>query len=119
MQSVLDWRRVLRAARYSWQGLTAVTRQEASFRQELAATAVLLPLGLWLGQGGVEKALLAGTLLVVLIVELLNTGIETAINRISPELHPLSGLAKDIGSAAVMLAMLLVAMVWGLLLWPQ
>ncbi|MFI4921077.1 MAG: diacylglycerol kinase, partial [Gammaproteobacteria bacterium] len=74
------------------------------------------PLSLWLGHGGAERALLAGALLQVLIVELLNTGIEVVVDRISPERHALSGLAKDLGSAAVMISLLLAAVVWACIL---
>ncbi len=76
-----------------------------------------LPLGLWLGPGGVEKALLAGSLVLVLIVELLNSALEAVVDRIGAERHPLSGRAKDLGSAAVLLTLLLAAGVWGLVLW--
>lgn len=81
--------------------------------------ALALPLGLYLGQGGVEKALLAASIMLVLLTEILNTAIEAVVNRISTEQHPLSGLAKDLGSAAVFLALVLAALVWGLILWPQ
>ena len=85
-------------------------------RQELALFVVLAPLGLWLGRNGVERALLFGSLLLVLVVELLNSAIEAAINRIGAERNELSGLAKDLGSAAVFVALLIVISVWTLVL---
>ena len=101
---------------YSWRGLVACFRSEAAFRQELALAAVLLPLGLWLGDTGVERALLSGSVLLILIVELLNTGVEYVVDRIGAELHELSGKAKDIASAAVFLALLNLILVWALVL---
>ncbi|MFN7197059.1 MAG: diacylglycerol kinase, partial [Hylemonella sp.] len=85
---------------------------EKAFRQEAIAAVVLLPASLWLGQSWVEVVLLAGTVVIVMIVELLNTGIETAIDRIGPEWHDLSKRAKDMGSAAVLLSLLLCAGIW-------
>ena len=103
--------RVWHAAGYSLQGLRAGWR-ETAFRQEAIAAVVLLPTAPWVGRGWVETALLAGSVLLVLIAELLNSGIEAAIDRIGPEWHPLSKRAKDMGSAAVLLALLLCAAVW-------
>lgn len=103
--------RVLHAGGYSIQGLIAGW-QETAFRQEAIAAMVLLPLAFWLGQSWVETALLAGSVLLVMIVELLNTGIESAIDRIGPEWHDLSKRAKDMGSAAVLLSLLLCVGVW-------
>ena len=103
--------RVLHAGGYSVQGLLAGW-QETAFRQEAIAAMVLLPLAFWLGQNWVETALLAGSVLLVMIVELLNTGIESAIDRIGPEWHDLSKRAKDMGSAAVLLSLLLCAGIW-------
>ena len=93
--------RIIKAATYSYQGLVACYKTEAAFRQELALAAVLLPLGLWLGNSGIERALLAGSVLLVLIVELLNTGVEYVVDRFGGEIHELSGKAKDIASAGV------------------
>ncbi len=104
--------RIWHAAGYSLEGLRAGWHEKA-FRQEALAALVLLPASLWLGRGWVEVALLAGSVLIVMIVELLNTGIETAIDRIGPEWHDLSKRAKDMGSAAVLLALLLCAGIWG------
>ncbi len=109
--------RVVHAAYYSLQGLAAGWG-ETAFRQEALAAIVMLPLAFLLGQDWVEVALLAGSVLLVLIVELLNTGIESCIDRIGPEWHELSKRAKDMGSAAVLLSLLLCAGVWLAALWP-
>jgi diacylglycerol kinase (ATP) len=94
-------------------------RNESAFRQETALALVLVPAAFWLGRNWVETALLAGSVLLVLIVELLNSAIEAAIDRISFELHDLSKLAKDFGSAAVMLALLLCGGIWAAALWQR
>jgi diacylglycerol kinase (ATP) len=111
--------RIARAFRYSFQGLRAAFRHEAAFRQELMLAFPLLPLGLWLGEGGVERALLVGSWLLVLIVELLNSAMEATVDRFGPEHHALSGRAKDMGSAAVMLSICLAMLVWTLILVPR
>ncbi len=108
--------RFIDAAGYSWKGLKAAYKNEEAFRQELILFCILVPLGLLLGNSGVEKALLVGSLLLVLIVELLNSAVEAVVDRIGMEQHELSGRAKDIGSAAVALSMVLVAATWGLVL---
>ncbi len=100
------------ALRYSWQGLRATYRHEEAFRLELWSLPVLVPLAVWLADGAGELAALLGSVLFVLIVELLNTAIESAIDRIGSEPHPLSGRAKDQASAAVLLSLLLAAGVW-------
>jgi diacylglycerol kinase (ATP) len=104
--------RIWHAGGYSLDGLRAGWG-ETAFRQEALAALLLVPLAFWLGRNWVEIALLAGSILTVLIVELLNTGIETAIDRIGPEWHDLSKRAKDMGSAAVLLSLLLAVGVWG------
>jgi diacylglycerol kinase (ATP) len=104
-------RRIWHAAGYSLEGLRAGWHEPA-FRLEAIASIVLLPLSFWLGRNWAEVALLAGSVLLVMIVELLNTGIETAIDRIGPEWHSLSKRAKDMGSAAVLLSLLIAAGVW-------
>ena len=86
---------------------------------ELALFVVLAPLGIWLGQSGVERALLVGSLMLVLIVELLNSAVEALVDRIGSERHELSGVAKDLGSAAVFVALVLVVVVWSLVLIPR
>ena len=103
--------RIIHAGGYSIQGLKAGWG-ETAFRQEAIAAIFLVPAAFWLGRNWVETALLAGTVLIVMIVELLNTGIETAIDRIGPEWHALSKRAKDMGSAAVLLSLLLCGGVW-------
>lgn len=105
-------RRIWHAAGYSLQGLRAGWHEKA-FRQEAIAAVVLLPAALWLGRDWVEVALLAGSVVLVLITELLNSAVEAAIDRIGPEWHELSKRAKDMGSAAVLLALLLAAGTWG------
>jgi diacylglycerol kinase (ATP) len=108
--------RVLNATRYSLEGFAAAARHEDAFRQELVIVAIMAPLGLWLGHSGLERALLVGCLFLVLIVELLNSAIEAAVDRISFENHRLAKRAKDIGSAAVMLSLVNAAVVWLLIL---
>ena len=103
--------RLWHALRYSLHGLRAGW-SETAFRQEALAAMVLLPLSLWLGQSWVEVALLAGSVVLLMVVELLNSGIEAAIDRIGPEWHALSKRAKDMGSAAVLLSLLLCAGIW-------
>ena len=116
MFSARSFNRLAKATGYSWQGLRAAFRNEEAFRQELLLFAALAPLAFWLGDSGVERALLLGTLFLVLIVELLNSAIETAIDRFGEESHPLSGRAKDMGSAAVIVSIACVIVVWGVLL---
>ncbi|MBT8428912.1 MAG: diacylglycerol kinase [Gammaproteobacteria bacterium] len=111
--------RIVRAFGYSLQGLGAALRHEAAFRQELMLAALLLPPGLWLGESGVERALLTGSWVLVLIVELLNSAIEATVDRFGPEHHVLCGRAKDIGSAAVFLSIGLAIMVWALIIFPH
>lgn len=105
-------RRVLNATRYSIDGLRAAWQYEDAFRQELLLAAVMIPVALWLPVSLVEKILLVAVVLLVLIVELLNTGIEAAIDRDSLEINPLGKRAKDYGSAAVMLSLLLAGGTW-------
>jgi diacylglycerol kinase (ATP) len=108
--------RVLRALTASLQGLSGAFREEAAFRQELGLAALVIPLGLWLGHSGVERALLIAPMLLILIVELLNSAIEATVDRIGFERHALAGLAKDIGSAAVFMSFVLLTAVWLLVL---
>jgi diacylglycerol kinase (ATP) len=108
--------RILHAAGYSVQGLRAAWH-ETAFRQEFILSLFLLPLGCWLARDWVEAALLLGAVMLVMIVELLNTGIESAIDRIGPEWHELSKRAKDMGSAAVLLSLLLCLGIWTSALW--
>lgn len=108
--------RLINATRYSLAGLGAAVRNEDAFRMELLLATVLVPLGVWVGPGGTAKALLVGSVLLVLVVELLNSAIEATVDRISLEDHRLAKRAKDIGSAAVMLSLLNLVAVWGLIL---
>jgi diacylglycerol kinase (ATP) len=108
--------RIINATRYSWQGLCAAFKHESAFRQELLLSVVLVPAAFWVGNTKVEIALLIGSLFLVLMVELLNSAIEAVVDRVGNEQHDLAGRAKDLGSAAVMLSLLLVAIVWGLVL---
>lgn len=106
------WRRIVKATQYSWQGLRASYQHEAAFRQEVILLVVGAPLALWLGDGGVEKALMIGSLLLVMIVELMNSAIEAVVDRIGTERHELAGRAKDMGSAAVTLTLLNAVIIW-------
>jgi len=111
--------RVMRATGHSMAGLAAAYRGESAFRQEFWLAAVLLPFAFWIGRGWVEVAMLVGSLMLVLIVELLNSGIEAAIDRVSFEIHDLSKRAKDLASAAVLLSLLLCAGIWLAALWNR
>lgn len=104
---------------FSMHGMGACLRTEEAFRQEAFLAAIMLPFGLWIGDGAVEKSLLFGTVMFVLIVEILNTAVERAIDRISFEKHELSKEAKDMGSAAVFLSLVLCGIVWALILFPK
>ena len=108
--------RALNATRYSLAGLAAAARHEDAFRQELILVVLLAPLALWLGDTGVERALLIGSLILVLIVELLNSAVEATVDRISFENHRLAKRAKDIGSAAVMLSLANAGLIWLLII---
>jgi len=108
-------KRIAHAAVYSCKGLAAACRHEAAFRQELVLALLLLPAGWWLGTTATQRALLVGSLLLVLIVELLNSALESVVDRFGPEQHELSGRAKDLGSAAVMLALLNVVVLWSII----
>jgi diacylglycerol kinase (ATP) len=114
-----DVGRIARAGSYSVSGLRAAARKEAAFRQELVLFVILAPLAFVLGCDGVERALLFGTLVLVLVVELLDSAVEVTVDRISKKHHKLSGRAKDMGSAAVSLSLLLVVVVWALILWDR
>ena len=108
--------RIIKATVYSWQGLRAAYRYEEAFRQEVWLCLVMIPLGLYLGDGGVEKALLVGSLLLLPLIEILNSALEAVVDRVGEEQHELSGRAKDMGSAAVAIAIALAAAVWLLVL---
>lgn len=108
--------RLVKATQFTWQGLCAAYRHEEAFRQETWLCAVLLPSGLYLGDGGVEKALLVASALLLPLVEILNSAVEAVVDRIGDERHDLSGRAKDMGSAAVAIAILILVLVWALIL---
>ena len=107
------WKRIWDATGYSIKGLKGAWRNEAAFRQELIIALILLPAAFWLGETFTHRALLIFSLLIVLMVELLNSAIETAVDRIGSERNELSGRAKDMGSAAVMISLLAAGAVWG------
>ena len=111
--------RIWQAFQWSMKGLRAAWQVESSFRLEVYLCFVLVPLGLYLGQTGVERFLLGSVLLLVLIVEVLNSAIEAVVDRWGPEHHDLAGRAKDMGSAAVFLSDVNVVVCWFLILWPQ
>jgi diacylglycerol kinase (ATP) len=108
--------RAFRAAINSWNGLIYAYKEESAFRQELALSLILIPLAIYLPVTPIEKILLIASVILVLIIELLNSSVEAAIDRISFEVHDLSKRAKDFGSAAVMLALLLCALTWAIVL---
>ena len=107
---------ILKAFYWSMKGIQSAFKHEIAFRQEIFCIVFLLPVGLWFGRTATEKAILSSVLLIVLITELLNSAIETTIDRISVEHHPLSGRAKEIGSAAVFIALLNAIIVWMIML---
>lgn len=111
--------RIVDATRYSKQGLLSAWRNEAAFRQEILLLFILLPILFWLDVSRTEKLLLIITLLIVLVVELLNSAIENVVDLVSPDYHELAGRAKDIGSAAVFISILLAAITWGFILFTE
>ena len=110
------WRRLFKAAGYSIAGFKAAWQHEEAFRQEVLACIVLVPLAVWLGETGVERALLIGSVLLVPLVELINSALESTLDRISTEQHTLTGRAKDISSAAVLLTIVMAVLTWVLVL---
>ena len=108
--------RLWNATGYSRDGLLAAWRHEAAFREEVLLAAVAFPFAIYLGKTGVDRALLVGSILLILIVEILNSGLEAIVDKASPEMHDLAKRAKDMGSAAVLLALLNAAAVWALVL---
>ena len=115
-QGLKGFARIVKAGVYSWRGLCAAWRHEAAFREELCLSIVLIPLGLYLGENGVEKALLVASVMLLPLVEILNSAIEAVVDRSGLEHHELAGRAKDMGSAAVAMAISLMAVVWILVL---
>jgi len=112
-------RRVVNATFFSVAGLRTAWRSEAAFRQECVLAMVMIPLAVWLGDNAVERVLLIGSCLLVLIVELLNTAVEFVVDRVGTDHHELSGHAKDLGSAAVFVSLTLVLVTWGLIGWQK
>jgi len=110
--------RLIKAFGYSVAGFRACYRHEAAFRQEMAASLLIVPAALWLGDTGVERALLLGSWVLVPMMEVINSAVEAVVDRIGPEYHELSGQAKDAASAAVLLAIMLALVIWALVLWP-
>ncbi len=108
--------RLLRAFGYSFQGFRHAWREEAAFRQEVTLSLLVIPAGLYLGHSGVERAMLVSPMLLILVVEILNSAVEAVVDRSGTERHPLAGMAKDMGSAAVMLSFALLGTVWLLIL---
>jgi diacylglycerol kinase (ATP) len=108
--------RFLRAFGYSYQGFRHAWREEAAFRQEVWLSMLLMPAGVYLGRSGVERALLVCPMLLILVVEILNSAVEAVVDRSGTDRHPLAGMAKDMGSAAVMLSFILLGTVWLLVL---
>ena len=112
-------RHLVNATRFSMRGLSAAFRHEAAFRQELALVAVLLPAAFFVGSNALETAFLIAVSLLILIVELLNSGLESIVDRVGLERHPLSGRAKDMGSAAVFIALLCAFLTWTLMVYQN
>lgn len=106
--------RIAKAAGYSWRGLCAAWRHEAAFRQECMLAAALTPCAFWVGEDLAQAALLLAATGLVLVIELVNSAIEAALDRLGPERHPLAGRAKDMGSAAVFASLVLAGAVWAL-----
>ncbi len=104
--------RLSRAFSSTWRGFRAAWREEEAFRQECLLAFLVVPLGLWLGESGVERALLVGPMFIVLAIELVNSAVEATVDRIGVERHPLSAIAKELGSAAVFVAFLLLGLNW-------
>lgn len=111
--------RIVKAAGYSWKGIRAAWKNEAAFRQEGIVAIAAIALACWLDVDPITRVLLIGSVILVMIVEIMNSAIEAVVDRIGPEFHELSGRAKDMGSAAVLLAILLALVTWGTLLWPN
>lgn len=109
-------KRLVKATQYSWQGLSAAFQHEEAFRQEVILAVITIPLALYFGESAIERALMISAVILILIVELLNSGIEAITDRVSLEKHELAKRAKDIGSAAVMLSLINAAVIWVFLL---
>ncbi|WP_312214159.1 diacylglycerol kinase [Pseudescherichia sp.] len=110
--------RIIKAAGYSWKGVRAAWLNEAAFRQESVAVILAVIIACWLDVDAITRVLLIGSVVLVMIVEILNSAIEAVVDRIGTDFHELSGRAKDMGSAAVLMSILLALATWGILLWP-
>lgn len=110
--------RLFNALGYSRDGLGAAWTNEAAFREEVLLAAIAIPLAFYLGKNGVDRALMVGSIVLILIVEILNSGLEAIVDKASPEKHELAKRAKDMGSAAVLLSLINAATVWACVLWP-
>lgn len=113
------FKRVWKAMLYSFAGFRAAWQGEAAFRQEMVLVIFLTPIGLWLGTTATQRALLLGSCMLVLIVELLNSAVEAVVDRVGTDRHILSGRAKDMGSAAVFVSLATVVLIWGLIAWER
>ena len=110
--------RLWNATGYSRDGILAAWRHEAAFREEILLAAITIPLAFYLGKTGVERALLVGSIILILIVEILNSAVEAVVDKASPEKHDLAKRAKDMGSAAVLFSLINAAVIWACVLWP-
>ena len=110
------FRRLVMAFGYSWRGLCSAWREESAFRQELALALLVIPAGLYFGRNGLERAMLIAPVFLILIVELLNSSIEATVDRVGTDPHPLAAIAKDMGSAAVLVSFVLLGGIWCLIL---
>lgn len=117
--NVTGFQRIVNAAGYSWQGLRAAWQHEAAFRQEAVAAVIAIIVACWLDIDAISRVLMIGSVVLVIIFEIVNSAIEAVVDRIGEERHPLAGRAKDMGSAAVLLAILLALFVWITLLWSH
>ncbi len=111
--------RLWNALGYSRDGIAAAWKNEAAFREEVLLAAVAIPLALFLAKTGVDRALLVGSIILILIVEILNSAVEAVVDKASPEKHELAKRAKDMGSAAVLLSLFNAAAIWACVLWPS
>lgn len=116
---VTGLKRIVNAFGYTWLGLRAAYKHEAAFRQEVALAVVLVPLAFWLGKNPIEWILLLSSVVFILVVEILNSAIEAVVDRTGDEPHKLSGRAKDMGSAAVFLAFVILLITWGFIGWAK
>ena len=109
--------RIVKAAGYSWQGIRSAYKYEAAFRQEIILSVFLIPLAFWLSENALQLALMVSSVILVMMVEILNSAIEAVVDRFGDELHPLSGRAKDMASAAVLFAFIYLVIIWAAILW--